>query len=355
MDAYGYSLQGTTHLGSRLAVMFGGELYDENIFSTRFIYDPVTRAVTQDRALYPNNSRYRTGGVFVQSAADLFRRHVRATFGLRYSGAGYKTFAADNFTDGGRSLGVVDSSAHLRRYDIQRRAGVAGGQCLRGVCQCIARVSCTECQRPGHGRARTLGYDVTGEDAIAANALVGLDSSDTALPGGKKVRQLGPETLANYELGFRFQTSRFYLRVHFFDSELKNPISGRTLLFPVNAVPSSIGGVPVTAIAPSAAQRAAGVVAVATSLRRAPCTGDQRRQEPLLRGRPDGTLSHYPALDAGGELQFYRRAGSESSAARAPVASSGGRIPVTLHARGTASLGGGGGAFDRAAEPPERG
>ena len=77
--------------------------------------------------------------------------------------------------------------------------------------------------------------------------------------------QLGPETLANYELGFRFQTSRFYLRVHFFDSELKNPSAEHAAVSGERGS-VSIGGVLVTAIAPSAAQRAAGVVAVATSL-----------------------------------------------------------------------------------------
>ena len=114
--------------------------------------------------------------------------------------------------------------------------------------------------------AKTLGYDVTGEDAIAVNALLGADATDTPVPTGRKIEPLKPETLMNYEAGFRIQTSKLYFRSHYFDSELRNPIIGRTLLFPIAQVPASIGGVAVTPLPQSAAQRAQGVVSVVTNL-----------------------------------------------------------------------------------------
>jgi hemoglobin/transferrin/lactoferrin receptor protein len=266
VNSYGYASQATTHLGPHFAAMFGGELYDEHIFSERFAYNPVANAITQDRALYPNNSRYRNGGLFLQTSTDLFRDHLRLSLGGRYTGVRYITTAADNVTDAGEGLGVIDSSRYFG--DTTYNAGldwrVTGGFAISATASRGFRAP--NVNDLGTVGARTLGYDVTTEDAIAVNALMGLDSSDTAGLSGKKVSALGPETLANYELGFRFQTSRLYVRVQFFDAELKHPISSRTLLFPVDDVPSTIGGVAVTPLAQSAVQKSQGVVAVVTSL-----------------------------------------------------------------------------------------
>jgi hypothetical protein len=54
--------------------------------------------------------------------------------------------------------------------------------------------------------------------------------------------------------------------VQAFDAELYDPIVRRTLLFPVTHVPTQVAGLPVTPITPTEAQKAQGVVAVATSM-----------------------------------------------------------------------------------------
>ena len=71
VDAFGYAAQAATHAGSRHAVVFGGEIYDERIDARREEHNPRTGLTEQRRALYPNGSIYRTSGVFVQDVIDL--------------------------------------------------------------------------------------------------------------------------------------------------------------------------------------------------------------------------------------------------------------------------------------------
>jgi outer membrane receptor protein involved in Fe transport len=80
------------------------------------------------------------------------------------------------------------------------------------------------------------------------------------------MKKLGAESLYSYELGLTIATSKLYSRVQAFDSELRSPISGRTLLFPSYNVPSTIAGIPVVPIAQTAAQKLQDVVAVQTAL-----------------------------------------------------------------------------------------
>ncbi len=266
VNAKGYAFQATAHVGPRQAVMAGGEAFDERIYSTRFNLDPSSQKSLQDRALYPNNSRYTTVGLFLQDTADLLPGKLRGIAGARFTGVRYATTARDNIDAAGKSLGVTDSSRTFS--DVTFNAGAqwqawrhlaADGSVSRGF-------RAPNVNDLGGVGAKTLGYDVTTEQALAVNALLGADSSDGAAATGREIAPLGPETLMNYQAGFRVTTSRLYVRTQVFDSELRNPISGRTLLFPSGQTPATIGGIAVTPIPPTPAQAAQGVVAVLTSL-----------------------------------------------------------------------------------------
>jgi outer membrane receptor protein involved in Fe transport len=111
-----------------------------------------------------------------------------------------------------------------------------------------------------------LGFEIPAADAIPAGALLSTSAGEDALSTGKPLRQLNAERLFNYEAGIRFRSSRRYLRVQVFDTELYDPIVRRTLLFPASAVPAQLGGLAVTPIAQTAAQRQQGVATVATSI-----------------------------------------------------------------------------------------
>jgi outer membrane receptor protein involved in Fe transport len=76
---------------------------------------------------------------------------------------------------------------------------------------------------------------------------------------------LRAEKLYNYEFGATWQTRKFYARAQVFDAELKDPIVRRTLLFAANDAPRTLAGLPVKTIAPTAEQRAQGVVSIATA------------------------------------------------------------------------------------------
>lgn len=266
VDAYGYSLQGGTHAGRRNVLVFGGEAYDERIFSTRFVFDPVKGTTVQQRAQYPNGTRYMISGAFAQDSSEIVRGKLRAVLGLRLTDVRLWTWAAPNVDASGQSLGVLDSSQEF--HDVTFNTGLTwqmnqfvGLNVLVG--RGFRAPNVTDLASMG---LATLGYEVPSYEAVAVGALMGADSGDGALPTGKPIQKLGAESLYSYELGFTLSTSKLYTRAQVFDSEMLNPISGRTLLFPAGNVPTSIAGVPVFPIAPTAAQKQQGVVAVQTSL-----------------------------------------------------------------------------------------
>jgi hemoglobin/transferrin/lactoferrin receptor protein len=266
VDAYGYAGQGQTHLGSRVAVVFGGDMYRESIASTRFTFNPTSGVTTQNRALYPNNSRYITSGLFLQGTAELIPHRLRGLVGVRWTRASFRTQGADNRDASGASLGVTDSFQRFPffsfntslTYQITKSFSLSGliGRGIRAP-------NATDLSSIG---VTTLGFDVSASDALAAKALVGSDGGESAVSTGRSFRALRAENLTNYELGVRYVGSRLYVRAQGFDSELKDPLVGRTLVLPVDGVPSSIGGYAVRALPQTPAQAQQGVVTVATPL-----------------------------------------------------------------------------------------
>ena len=270
VNAFGYAGQATTHVGSRHAIVFGGEIYDERIDARREEYDPRTGLTDQRRALYPNGSIYRTGGVFVQDAIDLVRdadgSRLRASLSGRFTNVGVRTYSDDNRDSLGRGLGVVDSQQSYRdwtftsglTWDVTRTLSIHGlaGRGFRAP----------NLNDLGALGLNDLGYEVPANATIDAGGLIGASDGEGVLPNGRGTSPLTAERLFNFEVGAALRWRRLYARAHVFDAELKDPIVRRTLLFPADRAPNSLAGVAVTALPQTPGQREQGVVSVATAL-----------------------------------------------------------------------------------------
>lgn len=269
VGAFGYAVQAGRHVGSRHALVFGGEIYDEHVDAYRDQTDPPSGSTAQKRALYPNGSRYTTTGLFLQDEFEILRGDqtgLVAKLGGRFTHVAVRTNADANVSDIGESLGVVDSSESFQDWTFN--AGVTWT--LNRVVSIQGLVGrgfrAPNLNDLGALGLNDLGYEVPAASTIAAGALVGASDGEGVVSTGREVTDLTAEQLMNYELGVALNWDRLYIRVQGFDAELQSPIVRRTVLFPGDRVPASLAGVPVTPIAPTAPQIAQGVVSVATAL-----------------------------------------------------------------------------------------
>jgi outer membrane receptor protein involved in Fe transport len=234
VDVYGYSTQGTTHIGGRQALVFGAELYQERV----------------DATIYPRDARYRTAALFAQDSIDLVRNRLRLLAGTRWTQVRYRA-------PGIAPLTFPDLTFHTSLL-WQANDPLA----FSFIVSCGFRAP--NLNDLGALGLNDLGYEIPSAQAIPAGALMGASAGEGALSTGQAVHELRPERLFNYEFGVRVKTSRFYARAHVYDAELLSPIVRRTLLFSAAAVPVALAGLPVTPIPPTPAQQAQGVVTVAT-------------------------------------------------------------------------------------------
>jgi outer membrane receptor protein involved in Fe transport len=260
VEVFGYSAQATSHLGTKQAIVFGGEVYDEHIDSSRFETDPVAKTIRQTRGLYPDGSRYASYGLFVEDTAELFDRRLRAVFGARFTGANL-----DMLADRDPFVGI-DSSQSFS--DVTFNSSLAwklnDSLCLNFLVGRGFRVP--NLNDLGAIGLQDLGYEIPASEAVPAGALIGSSSGEDAVSMGKQVSRLSAETLYNYEAGITAQAGGFYARIQVFDAEFLDPIVRRTLLFRTDRVPTTLSGLKVHPMPGTAAQQAQGVVPVATEL-----------------------------------------------------------------------------------------
>lgn len=270
VDSWGYVGQTATHLGRWNALVFGAEVYDERIDARRDEADPVTGLVVRKRALYPNGSRYVTSGLFVHDTWDLIRRPersvLRSSLGVRHTRVGFNTYAARNLDDAGRGLGVVDS--RLTFADLTWHANLTWQLTRRLALHGLAArgFRAPNLNDLGALGLNDLGYEVPAESAVGGSGLVGTSDGEGVGSSGRAVAPLRPERIINYESGVVWRGERLTWRGQVFHATLADPIVRRTLLFPLDRVPTSLAGVAVLPLAQTALQRAQNVVGVATSL-----------------------------------------------------------------------------------------
>ena len=262
----GTGIQALAHAGRRHALAIGGDWYRDTVGSWRFSTQPATGVVTQDRALYPNGSTYDLAGAFVQDMVEIVPRRLRATVGGRWTHVTFQTRGAENIGVNGQPLGVVDSRQDYGYFSFNGSLiyRLSEGWSVNGL---IGRgIRAPNVTDLGSIGLTTLGFDVTSVDAEIAGAMVGTDSGESALATSRRYGKLRAEVLTNYEFGLRREGRRLYWRAQVFNAEVRDPLIGRTLVFPAGKVPATIAGYAVTPIPQTAAQQAQGVVTVATAL-----------------------------------------------------------------------------------------
>ncbi|MBC7925871.1 MAG: TonB-dependent receptor, partial [Bryobacteraceae bacterium] len=257
VNVFGYTGQATTHVGSRLVASFGGDIYDEHIQSSREVRNPANGATTAPRPLYPNGSGYQNLGSFAQGSWQVLGP-IRASAGVRFTGVRFATIED-------RALRIPETSQWFRDFTFQSSIQwqLTGPFGIHAVVSRGFRAP--NLNDLGALGLNDLGYEVPAAEVIGAGALLATDAGEGALATGRALTSLTPESLMNYEFGMRVRTSRVYARAQFFGSDLYDPIVRRTVLFPVDNVPTSIAGLPVTPTVQTTAQRAQGVVGVSTA------------------------------------------------------------------------------------------
>ncbi|MBI2956116.1 MAG: TonB-dependent receptor, partial [Acidobacteria bacterium] len=242
VDAFGYQVQASAHLGAHQSVVFGGEIYDEYIDSTRTRIDPLSGARRAVRGRFPDESRYTTYGLFYQHGVELFSSRLRLQGGLRYSGANFRTFADANLRDANGQPLVPDFSATI--HDLTFNVGAVVRvtpylDFLAAVRRGFRAPNTTDFSSVG---LSSNGFEVSPDQGTAAGGLIGSRADAQAVSTGQPVATLSPEVLYNYELGVRVHARRMTASFSAFDNEISDFITKRTLILPPGAVGSTLGG-----------------------------------------------------------------------------------------------------------------
>jgi outer membrane receptor protein involved in Fe transport len=256
-EATGGTLQGTATPWRALQIGFGADLYRERIASARTEENPATGQPAVKRAQYPDGSLYRSGGFYAQARWQSAGGRWQAGAEGRWTDVAVTLGPAAGAPGGGQRFQNATWNANLRwRAHPALAFGALAGRGFRAP----------NLNDLGTLGLTGLGFEVPAAEAVSAGAQFGADASEGALPVGRAPRPLRAESMLNYELSARLTLGRFSWRAQGFTFDLHDPIVRRTMLFPLAAPPTAVAGMAVQPVAPTAAQRTAGVTGVATAL-----------------------------------------------------------------------------------------
>lgn len=241
-EALGYQLQATTHLGTRHSLVFGGEIFDEYIDSTRAKFDPLTQLTEAVRSRFPDESRYTTFGLFYQHGYEVIRNRLRLQGGVRYSAFNFRTFADANVRDASGQPLVPDFSTTLQDATFNLGAVVSvtqNVQLFAAVRRGFRAPNASDFSSVG---LTSNGFEVPPSQGAEAGGFIGTKADSSAISTGQLVTALEPEALYNYELGMKFQSRRMSASVSGFTNDISDFITKRALLLPPGAVGQTLGG-----------------------------------------------------------------------------------------------------------------
>ena len=236
VTAFGYEALASTSTADHL-ISFGGEVYDEYIDSFRNeIRDGVVNEV---RPRVPDGSRYTTLGIFLLDDWTAIANRLQVSSGVRLSYFKASTTVEDNIIDDIPTVPPIDNSVG----DITFNAGVTYqlsdeaslyGRVARG----FRAPSLADLSEQGFTGG---GFEVAPAAAVDIGALVGNSAGSSATSTAIPWTPLEPEVLWSIESGFRWRQPGRLFDFAFFDSELTDTISRRTLIVTTDVVGQIIG------------------------------------------------------------------------------------------------------------------
>lgn len=249
-NVFGYQAQATTALGSRNTLTFGAEFYDEKIISKRtdFAFNPVNNdfsIAATVRARFPNNSVYRSAGIFVQDIFTFIPERLIGSFGIRYSNFYYRQTASQNPTDAQGRQTVPDFATRFGDTTFNVGLMFKPTSFLSLTANLNRGFRAPNVNDFGSIGLSGIGFEITPEESERLGGHIGNFNSSLPPADSKPIRQLLPEYLYNYEIGARLQTSLLSGSVTFFNSEFSNFIERRTVILAHGAVGQLIGGQPI--------------------------------------------------------------------------------------------------------------
>jgi outer membrane receptor protein involved in Fe transport len=233
--AYGYSAQGTRSMSSRSRALFGGEVFDETIDGWRTLLEPNGTQV-RARPDIPDNTRYRTIGLFWQQTVDVIPNRLSMRGGLRY---GHFRFTSE----ADPTLGVLGQEIPTSDTTFQ----------ASGVYTVTPSLTVTFSASRGFRAANAFdfgaiglsggaGFEISPQTAVGLGGVRGSTDGASAVSTGRAIEGLDAERLLAYEAGVRWQTSRVNASLTGFDLEFHDAIERRTLIFPTSIVGQNLAG-----------------------------------------------------------------------------------------------------------------
>jgi outer membrane receptor protein involved in Fe transport len=240
-NVFGFNFFLDRQLGERNTFLFGADVYRDKIIAPAFTTDPVTQVVTPSRPRIPNGASYLSYGLFVQDVFTVIPNRLRLSGALRYSVASYKSRAANAPLDSaGRPL-FPDDSARFDAFSgrIGAVLNVHGGFDLAGKYTRGFRAPNTT--DLGILGLVGTGFEVDATTAASRGGFIGTTAGNDAVSTDIPVTRLVPEISDNFELSFRYSSSRFAAELTGFTNKLNDVYFDQALVLPAGAVGTFLG------------------------------------------------------------------------------------------------------------------
>jgi hemoglobin/transferrin/lactoferrin receptor protein len=240
-NAQGFQAQASKRIGERNNLLFGGEYYPERVHAPSTGLNPVTQVTSVRRGRVPDNASFRSGAGYVQDVFEAIPNRLQVLLNARYSGAAYKSLAADSPVVSGKPLWPDDSlsvSNFSFRAGVSVTPGIEGLSFTANVSRGFRAPSITDLGTVG---LTGSGYQVSAKEVEGRGATVGSTASASAVSTGVAVEQVWPETSLSYEGGVHYRRGAFSTDFFAFANDIYDNITYQSLILPQGAVGQSLG------------------------------------------------------------------------------------------------------------------